>query len=380
MAKSYYTAPVVPKTRVVHWYDLIITVAVIVILIVVAPLSFEKETMFSFSDGMLYKMNAELEEQEKLQEEKIQKENEVKLQTAKNTFTEGKVAKGYFDKQFENGNIFTGAYAYTTETQGEYIVYRDGYERVEYVDGEEYHIENLSKEKGPVVQDLIIYLDGNRVLFETLDKSIVPVERNVDELIYKDGKPDYEKVYSILTKNSVGEISYEEAATVIAFIEKDILVGYYNGSAWFFENYDEESNVLKEYADGEVKYTTGIPKSDVAPPMVIQNKYAIVEKDGQLLFGNIEDNASILYRMVEGEELNFYTYIVDETDGVVIFAVSDKYITKMRPLGKGTECEFSEKITCGFSVKLLSTVDSTHKGKYMLWSIGKKDIHWYLYL
>ncbi|MBQ9913261.1 MAG: hypothetical protein IJO73_03430 [Clostridia bacterium] len=378
MKHSYYSVPDLGlNSRMVHWYDMVMLVVVLGALIYVMPLDFSKGV--SITSIVDTTVTEEIVSNSVQTEEETTNIVEEKRQQAIARFEATRVPAGYFKEQFRNGNTLSGNYAYTTDEAGEYIVYQRGYERLEHIDSSMKKSQNLNESKGVIIDHYIIYNKDNKLYFEILNGSTHETDISTDSLIYKDGKPDYEKVCAILLKNEEGEISCIEAAVVVAFIEKGMLIGYYDGVTWFREPNDEESDMLIRYGrDGKIDKKR-ISKSDI-PHMVIKNQYIIFKlNDGRLGFFNIKDNCGIGYILDENEPLSAYTYILDENDNIMIFTASGKYIRKIRPLDNGTDCEFSEAMKNDFSVDMLATVLSTGRGKYLLWCLSEKKSNYYLF-
>lgn len=202
------------------------------------------------------------------------------------------VNPGFFEELFEDSSVQNGNgvqvyregyYIHTTEN------FMTGYtEFLKNRGSERKCITQGNSPKGLLVAGTLIAIDDGYVYADNLDGIFGTTTILATERFYQDGVVNYQVVTDLLNKNQTEEVTLLDVAAIYGLIEENILIGYSEGVAWFFEKGEGKAAVVNYTSEGSTRKRN--VNENVDDAMVIENEWILLDKGGDLFLNTVETN------------------------------------------------------------------------------------------
>lgn len=322
MAKYYHIPKKLFKPKVVHFYDIVAVAVMLAAALTVLPLG----TTLDFSAGFNEKSASYLElERGQLNE----------------TYDNVYFTTNYFSKLFETTTIQNGGTVYRWD-ENKYYFYEDGDQGRTYypvVFGQQDQAEALTSAADDLPRGLIgegNYIgvgDDGRIYLDDLEGLSGWTDHYVDQT----AQPDPEAVTRLLTQNS--RISAENAALVWSLTQRNILIGFSDGTVWFHAFRDGMSVIHRGTSDGiEEVYTV---EGEMTDAMVAFNLFLFYIQDGNVHIHNLETGETLYFPnttdWTELGEVRQIAYVRLNNGNIRLYTLNSVTSTYTDFTGVGTE-------------------------------------------
>lgn len=304
------------------------------------------------------------------------------------------IPEGCFETFFRTGTLQSGGYVQKTSKGNHFLYYENGsYESFEedWEDTEETgegnngwtDLDNVYCQ-GIFFANVFLSVPDDDFFFykdmETGEGGTISCEWR--EKVMKEGVYDYPLITSLLEKNEKETLTLEEAACVAGLIFDHILLGYSDGTAWFFQMREDGFWDLIRSDSGEYEVymeELGYPELYA---MVAAGRYLLMDYKGELTVINLDKMQGKQYSLSrtdrEGTEnvLAFTYQCVDDTVNLYQFGESVcEFIRMTDQATAGSDIqsfvyrEDEEEIPYGIAV--------TQDENTTLWMKSDQGYHWY---
>lgn len=289
---------------------------------------------------------------------------------------------------FQTGTLQSGGYI-QERPDGGYNAYFDGltagyYQLMTLEDGkEDFTAVRGLKKNGVFFQNHFVAVEGeNHIIYanqNTLARS--EFDFNWKEAVWDGEKYDYCQITSWLDLREGEQLSVRQAAVIAGLLSEHTLLGYQDGTAWFYlEGENEKMMLIRAEADSWEVAMENIEKPETCA-MVAGGRYLLQDYEGKLFVISIPTGDGAVYP-IEGENgeeaVQMFSYSCRQ-DAVAVYQCGDTTMQWM--ILRDNEVNSSEIQTHNYR----SDVDQKIEGIAVtqseeidiVWHKLKNDYHWY---